>query len=226
MKKMIVSITAIGLLISASMVSVNAGAGHTEKQEDHVLISIPSDEVEYWGIFICYNDSGFVERAERVRKTLISQGWLEDHIKTLYYENATKTNFINAISWVAENEGKIVGFAGLLDTLGEESSGEIEPVVTRETLRGEGIGTRLIELVVNKAREKGFRFLTIKPEIRNERAFSLYVRLGFDHVGSIELFQDLFPKPERKWKSGFVCWFSCAMIFIRFMRYSRLERSA
>ena len=105
-------------------------------------------------------------------------------------------------TWVAENDGKIVGFAGLLDTVGEEGTGDVEPVVTRETFRGKGVGTRLIELVIDKAKEKGFRFLTIKPEVRNEQAFSLYVRLGFNHVGAIELFQDLFPKPERKWKSG------------------------
>ena len=89
----------------------------------------------------------------------------------------------------------------MLDTVGEEGTGEIEPVITRATLRGEGIGTRLIELVIEQAKERGFRFITIKPELRNERAFSLYVRLGFKHVGSIELFQELFPKSERKWKN-------------------------
>jgi GNAT superfamily N-acetyltransferase len=105
-------------------------------------------------------------------------------------------------AWVAESDGKIVGFTGLLDVVGEEGVAEIEPVITASASRSQGIGTRLIEHVVNEAKIKGFRFLTIRPVLRNEKAFALYVRLGFNHVGSIELFQDLSPESARKWKSG------------------------
>jgi hypothetical protein len=38
--------------------------------------------------------------------------------------------------------------------------------------------------------------------LRNVEAFSLFVRLGFDHAGSIELFQDLKPEKSRKWEKG------------------------
>jgi len=107
-------------------------------------------------------------------------------------------------SWVAVSDGKIIGFAGLLDTVGEEGVAEVEPVVVSVDSRGEGIGSKLIRHVIKEARKKGFRFLTIRPELRNEEAFSLYVRLGFNLAGHIELFQDLSPTSERKWKPGIV----------------------
>ncbi|MFC2070420.1 GNAT family N-acetyltransferase [Chloroflexota bacterium] len=105
-------------------------------------------------------------------------------------------------SWIAEYKEKIVGFVGLLDTVGNEGVAEIEPVITTASLRNEGVGTRLIERVINEAKIRGFRFLSIRPELRNERAFDLYVRLGFDKIGAVELFQELSPASDRKWKAG------------------------
>jgi len=107
-------------------------------------------------------------------------------------------------TWVAESGKKIIGFAGLLDTVGEEGVGEIEPVVITASSRGKGIGTKLVERVVSEARKRKFRFLSIRPELRNEKAFDLYVRLGFNKIGAIELFQELSPTSDRKWKSGII----------------------
>jgi ribosomal protein S18 acetylase RimI-like enzyme len=107
-------------------------------------------------------------------------------------------------SWVAESEGQVVGFAGLLDTVGEEGVAEIEPAVVSVNYRREEIGSTLIRHVIEETRKKGFRFLTIRPEIRNEKAFALYARLGFNLVGHIELFQELSPTSDRKWKPGIV----------------------
>jgi GNAT superfamily N-acetyltransferase len=105
-------------------------------------------------------------------------------------------------TWVAEYEGRVVGFTGLLNTVGEEGVAEIEPVVVASDSRGEGIGSKLIEYVKEEAIKRNFRFLTIKPVLRNEDAFSLYVKLGFNHAGAIELFQNLKPEAKRKWKAG------------------------
>ena len=67
----------------------------------------------------------------------------------------------------------ILGFAGLLDTVGEEGAAEIEPVVISETARGSGIGTKLIQHIISEAGKAGFKFLSIRPELRNESAFAL-----------------------------------------------------
>lgn len=107
-------------------------------------------------------------------------------------------------AWIVESGGKILGFAGLLDTVGEEGVAEIEPVVISSTSRGAGIGTKLIQHAINEAKIRGFQFLSVRPELRNEKAFALYVSLGFDHVGSVELFQELLPESHRSWKSGII----------------------
>ncbi len=104
--------------------------------------------------------------------------------------------------WVAEVNGKVVGFTGLLEYLNEEGVVEIEPLVVSVALRDKGIGSKLVEHAKQKAREKGYRFITIGTGLRNEEAFKLYVKLGFNIVGGVELFQDLSPELGRTWKSG------------------------
>ena len=106
--------------------------------------------------------------------------------------------------WIAEADGQVIGFAGLLDTVGEEGMAEIEPAVVSVDFRGKRIGSMLIKRIREEAVKKGFRFLSIRPHLRNEKAFDLYVRLGFNKVGAIELFQDLSPASDRKWKAGIV----------------------
>ena len=110
-------------------------------------------------------------------------------------------------TWVAEFGGQVVAFAGLLMHSHTEegeagTEGEVEPVVVSRPYRDHGIGTSLVEHVVEQAREKGVRFLCIRPVARNERALSLYVRLGFNTVGAVELLQDLSSSYDRKWKPG------------------------
>ena len=112
-----------------------------------------------------------------------------------YLENSQREG-----TWVAELEGGVVAFGGLL--LHSEEEGEVEPVVVSQPYRDKGIGTRLIEYAVEQARTKGVRFLSIRPVARNERAISLYVRLGFSTVGAIDLCQDLSSSYDRKWKPG------------------------
>jgi len=104
-------------------------------------------------------------------------------------------------TWLAEVEGQVVACAGLI-IYGEEA--EIEPVIVSSTYRGKGIGTALVRHVVEEAKKFGVRFLSIRPVARNEEAFRLFTRLGFNLVGHIELFQDLSQSSDRKWKRGVV----------------------
>jgi GNAT superfamily N-acetyltransferase len=50
-------------------------------------------------------------------------------------------------SWVAELDGDVVGLAGLF---GHGTSGEVEPLVVTEPVRGRGIGRELIQRVSTK----------------------------------------------------------------------------
>lgn len=103
--------------------------------------------------------------------------------------------------WIAEIDGQAVGFAGLFSH-GEE--GEIEPVVVASAFRNKGIGTRLVRYLVEEARNSEVRFLSIRPVARNKEALALFIRLGFNLVGHIDLFQDLSETSTRKWKAGLV----------------------
>ena len=103
-------------------------------------------------------------------------------------------------TWVAEVESQVVAFAGLL--VHSEEEGEIEPVIVSMPYRSKGIGSMLIEHVVEEAKKRGIHFLSIRPVARNERAISLFTKLGFNLIGHIDLFQDLSPSSDRKWKPG------------------------
>jgi len=102
-------------------------------------------------------------------------------------------------TWVAELDNQVVAFTGLIINWEE---GEIEPVVVSSPYRNKGIGTMLIRHVIQESKKMGIRFLSIQPVARNEKALSLFVRLGFNMLGHVDLFQDLSLSPDRKWKSG------------------------
>ena len=112
----------------------------------------------------------------------------------VYMDNAERRS-----TWVAEVEGQVVAISGLL-IRGEE--GEVEPVIVSSPFRRKGIGTLLVQHCVQEAKKARVRFLSVRPVARNEEAISFFVKLGFNLVGYIDLFQDLSPSSDRKWKLG------------------------
>lgn len=99
---------------------------------------------------------------------------------------------------MAELHGQVVAYSGLL---GSEEA-EMELVVVSSACRRRGIGTALIQHAISEAKKMKIRFLSIRPVARNEKAISLFAKLGFNTIGHIELFRDLSPASTRKWKSG------------------------
>jgi GNAT superfamily N-acetyltransferase len=102
-------------------------------------------------------------------------------------------------TWVAEIDGEVVGMSGLI-VHGEEA--EIEPVVVSARYRSRGIGAALVQHAVREAKNEGVRFLSVRPVARNKEAISFFVRLGFNLLGQVDLFQDLSAEAERKWLPG------------------------
>jgi ribosomal protein S18 acetylase RimI-like enzyme len=86
--------------------------------------------------------------------------------------------------WVAEQEGSVVGFAGLIV---EGTVGELEPIVVSQDARGSGVGRALAEHLIATARELGLRRIDVKPVARNDAAIRFFHGLGFDTLGQIEL---------------------------------------
>ncbi len=100
--------------------------------------------------------------------------------------------------WVAEHDGQVVGMVGLI----LEDEEEVEPIVVAFEHRNKGIGSRLLERAIEKARELGLRYLSIRPVARNSEAISLFYRTGFKSLGHIELVMDVQQEPGIKWRPG------------------------
>lgn len=101
--------------------------------------------------------------------------------------------------WVADQNEKIIGMIGLLDG---DAGVEIEPLVVKHEFRRRGIGNKLLQFGIQKAKKLGFKNLSIKPVVRNEDAIKAFYKLGFQNLGHIELFIDLIPEKGRAWKSN------------------------
>ncbi|RJR13228.1 GNAT family N-acetyltransferase [Candidatus Parcubacteria bacterium] len=82
--------------------------------------------------------------------------------------------------WVVKEEGKIVGIATL--TLAARLSGlsaRLEDVAVDESQRGKGIGQSLCEKVIERAKERGARSISLTTRPERVAAHKLYEKLGF-----------------------------------------------
>jgi ribosomal protein S18 acetylase RimI-like enzyme len=96
---------------------------------------------------------------------------------------------------VASVGSKVVGLVGYMD--GEEEF-EVEPLIVSRDCRGKGIGTMLLNEVRKRVqKQKGVKYLSVRPVARNERAIEYFRSRGFDKIGRIELFIDF---SGREWK--------------------------
>jgi putative acetyltransferase len=78
--------------------------------------------------------------------------------------------------------GRVVGTAGLLRT--GPGAGEVRRVFLLPEARGRGVGRALLEAVLDAARARGMRRLTLTTRHRYDRAILLYERAGFRPVGA------------------------------------------
>lgn len=101
-------------------------------------------------------------------------------------------------AWVAVDAGAVVGLTGLL---GGGDEVEIEPVVVSAAHRSRGIGRRLLERMLDEARARGAKGVSIRPVARNALAIRRFHEAGFRILGHIEMFQKLDPT-EQDWKPG------------------------
>jgi N-acetylglutamate synthase-like GNAT family acetyltransferase len=100
--------------------------------------------------------------------------------------------------WVAEIDGQVVGFVGAIMKGGVRF--ELEPIVVARDFRSSGVGSTLVQRVIDAAREAGLRGVEVYPAARNAPAIRFFHRHGFDVLGQLELMLDL-AKPER-WREG------------------------
>lgn len=103
--------------------------------------------------------------------------------------------------WLDEVDGEVVGMVGLIPE-NHDGSPEIEPVIVVPQARGIGVGRRLVEHVVDVAREIGARDVVVSAVGRNAEAIRFYHEMGFDTIGYVELSHDLRPREDQPWRDG------------------------
>lgn len=89
----------------------------------------------------------------------------------------TKTSSLYVVAIDGEN---VVGYCGLWAVVDE---GQINHVAVTQQERGKGIGTRLLETLIQEGIKQGLNAYTLEVRISNATAIALYKKMGFQEVG-------------------------------------------
>ena len=127
-----------------------------------------------------------VEIAKVIRDVLIEFG--VPKIGTAYEDKATDEMFETyqkdkASYFVVEHQGKVVGGAGFaaLDNF-EGNVCELQKMYFLPVVRGKGLGSKLINFCLDKAKEQGFEQCYLETMPYMEAARALYKKNGFENL--------------------------------------------
>lgn len=81
---------------------------------------------------------------------------------------------------VAKQNGEIVGFAGVMYNF---PAIEIMNIVTKKDCRGNGIGKKLLQAILENAEKNQFTEIFLEVNEKNKIAKSLYENAGFCQIG-------------------------------------------
>jgi len=119
---------------------------------------------------------------------------LETH-RALYPDGDVRGEFApEGRLFVAEEGGRVVGYAGLLR---HGRRAELEPIVVAPDERAHGIGHALVERVVRAARESDAVGIFVQPTARNLAAIAFFHSVGFDVLSYLRLEIDFQPRERR-----------------------------
>lgn len=113
-----------------------------------------------------------VEAVYKISCASFSQPWSLSSIEK-EVDNTVATYF------VAEEEDKILGFAGLWHVLDE---GEIINIAVNRDKQRCGIGNNLLTRVLKEAKIKGVKVIYLEVRLSNVAAQSLYEKHGFKQI--------------------------------------------
>ncbi len=118
-----------------------------------------------------------------IRETLTEFG--ANHPGTVYYDDSTDHLYElfrapGSVYYIALNQGKIVGGAGIFPTEGlPAGTCELVKMYLIPQARGAGLGRRLMDSCIESAKMLGYKmvYLETMPELK--KAISNYTRYGF-----------------------------------------------
>ena len=124
--------------------------------------------------------------AKVIREVLIEMG--VPKVGTAYADSALDFMFETydkpeCIYFVAEKDGVVVGGCGVSPLQkGDPEICELQKMYILNSVRGQGIGKRLIEVCLKKAKEFGFKKCYLETMPYMEHARKLYMANGFKYI--------------------------------------------
>lgn len=89
----------------------------------------------------------------------------------------------NAVLWVAEVDGEVLGCCGIYPTEGlDEDCAELAKFYLSSKIRGKGIGKQLMLQCFQSAKEMGYKKLYLESLPQFSKAVSMYERYGFVNI--------------------------------------------
>lgn len=116
----------------------------------------------------------------QMEQEIFSRPWSEQNFKDLLTREY-------CLYLVAENAGRIEGFAGLTVL---DNEGDIDKVMVRSDCRGKGIASLLLEKLLEDGRRRGIEAFTLEVRAGNAAAIGLYTKYGFVSEGVRPRFYD------------------------------------
>lgn len=114
-----------------------------------------------------------VDAVSRLEEETFSMPWS----RSAFLNMITKAD---AAYYVAELDGVIVGGCGVLMAAGE---GNITNVAVTESVRGQGVGTKMLRHLIGEGEKQGLTAFTLEVRVSNEAAIHMYEKLGFRSEG-------------------------------------------
>ena len=101
------------------------------------------------------------------------QDILQEQFDEFWNANVLDKELENPLSdyIVAIKNGEVVGYAGLWQPIDE---GHVTNIVTKKDKRGNHIGSKMLEEIINLAKNKNLKCVTLEVNEHNETAIKLY----------------------------------------------------
>lgn len=116
------------------------------------------------------------EHLEQIRNILMTE------FDEFWNANVLEKELENPLSdyIVAINENEVAGYAGLWQPCDE---GHITNIVTKLDKRGNKIASKMLEELIELAKRKNLKSVTLEVNVHNEIAINLYKKYDFKEIG-------------------------------------------
>ncbi|WP_250277737.1 ribosomal protein S18-alanine N-acetyltransferase [[Clostridium] colinum] len=111
-----------------------------------------------------------IKDVHKIEEDCFSIPWSEKS----FYDDLTKNKM--AIYIVAQKDNEIIGYGGMWHVINE---GHITNVAVKKEHRGKGVGDKIINSLIDIAKEKEMIGITLEVRVSNKIAQSIYKKNGF-----------------------------------------------